>query len=140
MQDDWSAVYRFASAEDMDRWLGSDERKALLHEGERFQDFKLRKITNSFGSWFSFGGDQAGAAGPPRWKTGLSVLVGLYPTVVILTVIIRDASKSAQLWQRLLLGNILSVGLLTWVVMPVVTRALRFWFIPAETPASPAPT
>jgi uncharacterized protein len=62
----------------------------------------------------------------------LSVLVGLYPTVVLLTLAISKLWPDAELWESLLLGNVLSVSLLTWVVMPNVTRALRFWLV--ETP------
>jgi hypothetical protein len=58
------------------------------------------------------------------------VLVGLYPTVVLLTLAISEIWKKAELWESLLIGNILSLALLTWVVMPVVTRALRFWLEP----------
>jgi hypothetical protein len=128
-QQDWTAVYRFASHDDLDRWLTSDVRKNLLLEGDRFRDFQLRKITNSFGSWFSFGDDGA-AASTPSWKTALSVLVGLYPTVVLLTLALSELWRGAPLWGSLLVGNILSVALLTWVVMPAVTRALRFWLTP----------
>lgn len=137
VQEDWIAVYRYASADDMDRWLESDERRTLLREGQRFQDYDLRKITNSFGSWFSFGANGETVAEPPSWKTALSVLVGLYPTVVLLTLAISALWKGAPLWSSLLVGNILSVSLLTWVVMPIVTRALRFWLAPARTAVQP---
>jgi len=68
--------------------------------------------------------------GPARWKTAFSVLVALYPTVVLLTLIITELWKKAELWASLLVGNILSVALLTWVMMPIATRALRFWLAP----------
>ena len=55
------------------------------------------------------------------------MLVGLYPTVVLLTLAISALWKKSELWAALLVGNILSVSLLTWVVMPIVTCALRFW-------------
>jgi hypothetical protein len=32
----------------------------------------------------------------------------------------------------LLVGNICSVSVLTWLVMPLVTRALRFWLAPGH--------
>ncbi len=137
VQEEWTAVYRFASAEDLDRWLDSSERKALLRRANHFQDFELRKVNSSFSSWFSFGGDGGTTVTPPPWKTTLSVLVGLYPTVVLLTLGISELWPDAELWESLLLGNILSVSLLTWVVMPVVTRALRFWLTPA--PSAPEP-
>ena len=134
---DWTTVSRFASAEDLDRWLDSPERKALLARGDKFHNFDLRRVSNSFGSWLSFGGDGGVTVTPPSWKTALSVLVGLYPTVVLFTLGIRKLWPDAELWESLLLGNVLSVCLLTWVVMPVVTRALRFWLTP--TPSAPEP-
>jgi hypothetical protein len=36
-----------------------------------------------------------------------------------------------------LLGNILSVSLLTWLVTPAASRALRFWVSPAPTARQP---
>ncbi|MGW6120104.1 antibiotic biosynthesis monooxygenase [Nocardia sp. NPDC055165] len=126
VQSDWTIIYSFASAEYLDHWLESPQRKALLEEAPDFRDFEVHRIANPYGSWFppSRTGEDGG---PASWKTALSVLVGLYPTVVILTVIIAEIWPGAQLWISLLVGNILSVSLLTWVVMPVVTRALGFW-------------
>ncbi len=70
------------------------------------------------------------AEGLPNWKSARSVLVGLYPTVVLLTLGISEIWPDGKLWETLLLGNILSVSLLTWVVMPIVTWSLRFWLVP----------
>ena len=133
VQKDWTAVYRFASEADLNRWLESPERAELLVQEELFKDFELRQVANSFGSWFSFGGDGEIAVSTPAWKSALSVLVGLYPTVVLLTLAISKLWPDAELWASLLLGNILSVSLLTWVVMPNVTRALRFWLVESPT-------
>jgi uncharacterized protein len=130
IQEEWTALYRFDSDEHLDAWLDSPERQRLLDEGKRFKNFSLKRISAPFGSWFApAGGDEVGEA-PANWKTAFSVLVGLYPTVVLLTLAISELWKKAELWESLLIGNILSVALLTWVVMPVVTRALRFWLEP----------
>ncbi|MEV6219127.1 antibiotic biosynthesis monooxygenase [Nocardia sp. NPDC051833] len=128
VQDEWTIVYSYASVEDLNGWLESPERQALLAEAPDFRDFEVHRIANPYGSWFppTTGADD----GPASWKTALSVLVGLYPTVVILTLAIDELWPSAQLWLSLLIGNILSVSLLTWVVMPIVTRALGFWMRP----------
>lgn len=136
VQEDWTAVFRFDTEEHLNDWLESPERKRLLEEGAHFQDFELRRISGPFGSWFSFGGD-ADAEGPAQWKTALSVLVGLYPTVVLLTLGISEIWEDGELWETLLLGNVLSVSLLTWVVMPIVTRALHFWLAPDPRSAGP---
>jgi uncharacterized protein len=113
-----------------------DPADQLLREGERFKEFELHRISSPFGSWFAQPGGDEEQDGPPNWKTGLSVLVGLYPTVVVLTLAISEIWPKGPLWAALLVGNICSVSLLTWVVMPVVTRALRFWLVPGRQVSS----
>jgi uncharacterized protein len=135
VQDDWVAVTRFATEHDLETWLASPARADLLAEGERFRDFRLRRVATSFGSWF--GGDTGATAAPPSWKTALSVLVGLYPTVVLLTLAISALWPAGPLWASLLIGNVASVSLLTWVVMPVVTKALAFWLEPPDAARQP---
>ena len=104
----------------------------MLREGERFKEFELQRISSPFGSWFAPPDGDEEQPRPPNWKTGLSVLVGLYPTVVLLTLAISEIWPARSLWPTLLIGNICSVSLLTWLVMPVVTRALRFWLVPGR--------
>jgi uncharacterized protein len=134
VQTEWTAMFRFDTEQHLNSWLESPGRRKLLEEGREFQEFELHRVASPFGSWFAFNGDRA--EGPAAWKTALSVLVGLYPTVVLLTLGISELWPTGRLWETLLLGNILSVCLLTWVVMPVVTRALRFWLDPAGGHAS----
>ncbi|GAB2648300.1 antibiotic biosynthesis monooxygenase [Prescottella soli] len=128
VQNEWTILFTFDSQEHLDRWLESPERAALLAEGKAFQDFSVGPIPNPYGSWFPTRG--AAGSAVPSWKTALSVLVGLYPLVVVLTVVIDELWPGAPLWASLLIGNIASVSLLTCVVMPIVTRALRFWLEP----------
>ncbi|MCD2196005.1 antibiotic biosynthesis monooxygenase [Actinomycetospora endophytica] len=131
VQEEWVAVTRFAGGPALEAWLASAERRRVLDDGERFRDFRIQRVGPSFGSWFA-GPDAGPDAGPPSWKTALSVLVGLYPTVVLLTLALSALWPAAPLWASLLVGNVLSVSVLTWVVMPVVTRALGFWLEPAS--------
>jgi antibiotic biosynthesis monooxygenase (ABM) superfamily enzyme len=130
VQDQWTIMYRFDTDAHVTAWINSPERQQLLDEGEQFQDFKLRRVGSPFGSWFSPTPGSGDGGGPAHWKTAISVLIGLYPTVVLLTLCISHIWKSAALWESILLGNIVSVALLTWVVMPVITRALGFWLVP----------
>lgn len=73
MQEEWTALYRYDSAADLESCFGSPERQQLLAEGERFADFQSRTIDNSFGSWFAF--DQHGAEVPPPSETKTSIAV-----------------------------------------------------------------
>ncbi|MFC4603400.1 antibiotic biosynthesis monooxygenase [Rhodococcus kronopolitis] len=130
IQDSWTTVVSFDTAAHLDGWLGSPDRAALLAERRDRRDFEVQRIVDPYGSWFPAAGP--GAVATASWKTALSVLVGLYPTVVVLTVALTELWPDAALWFTLLVGNVASVALLTWVVMPVVTRALGFWLEPAD--------
>ena len=78
----------------------------MLAEGEKFSDFHSRTIDNSFGSWFAFD-DKGNEAPPPSdTKTSIAVWVGLYPTVVMLTLALSPLHM--PLWLGMLIGNLLS--------------------------------
>lgn len=129
VQDKWTAMYRYDNAEDLETWLTSDERKRLLAEGAKFRDFELHKIDSSFGSWFAFNDQGAEAPAPSPVKTSIAVWVGLYPTVMFLTLALAPAHM--HLWLSLLIGNLLSSFVMSFVTMPYyVNKLLRRWLWP----------
>ncbi|GFG52883.1 antibiotic biosynthesis monooxygenase [Mycolicibacterium agri] len=129
VQDEWTTLYRFDTATDLDRWLVSEERKQLLAEGEKFAEFRSRTIDNSFGSWFAFDENGAETKGPSEFKTSIAVWVGLYPTVVLLTLAMSPLHM--PLWLGLLIGNLLSSLVMSFVAMPYyVNPLLKHWLRP----------
>jgi uncharacterized protein len=126
VQDEWTAMYRFDSAADLEAWLLSGERQRLLDEGKHFQDFQLRTVDSSFGNWFAFD-ERGGDAKPPSdVKTSIAVWVGLYPTVVLLTL--AQFPLHLPLWLGMLVGNLLSSIAMTFVTMPFyVNPLLKNW-------------
>jgi uncharacterized protein len=129
VQDEWTAMYRYDNAASLDTWLTSDERKQLLAEGKKFSDFELRTVDNSFGNWFAF--DERGNQAPPPSdiKTSIAVWVGLYPTVVLLTLALSPLKM--PLWLGLLIGNLASSFLMTFATMPYyVNPLLKHWLRP----------
>ncbi|MFJ7775862.1 antibiotic biosynthesis monooxygenase [Streptomyces yangpuensis] len=129
LQDEWTTLYRFDSAAHLDAWLTSDRRQEVLAEGKRFSDFKLRTIDNSFGSWFAFEENGRELPPPSETKTAIAVWVGLYPTVVLLTLALHPLGM--PLWLGLLVGNLLSSFIMSFVTMPYyVNKLLRRWLRP----------
>jgi hypothetical protein len=129
VQTDWTALYRYDNAADLDRWLVSDERKRLLAEGQKFADFKSRTIDNSFGNWFAFDDHGHEAPPPSNFKTSVAVWVGVYPTVVLITLALWPLHM--PLWLGLLIGNLLSSFALSYVTMPFfVNPLLKHWLRP----------
>ena len=126
VQDEWTTVYRFDTAEHLEAWMTSKERRRLLAEGP-FGDFRLRTIDQSFGSWFTF----EGAAGPPPsdFKTSIAVWLGLYPTVVLLTLL--TAPLHMPFWLAMLVGNLLSSFVMSFVTMPYYANPILRWWLSA---------
>jgi antibiotic biosynthesis monooxygenase (ABM) superfamily enzyme len=135
VQDDWTICYRFDSAEHLDAWLGSPERTAMLGEAAEFGDFTLRTIDHSFGNWFSFG--DSAEPPPSDLKSAIAVWMGLYPTVMLLSLL--TAPLGMPMWLGLLIGNLLSSLVMSYFTMPhYVNRVLGWWLKPRRD--APQPT
>ncbi len=136
LQEEWTTLYRYDSAEHLDAWLTSPQRQRILAEGEKFSDFALHTIDNSFGSWFAFEGNGRQAAPPPsETRTSLAIWVGLYPTVVLLTLALSPLHM--PLWIGLLVGNLLSSLIMSFLTMPYYVNPLlgRWLRPPPDEPA-----
>ena len=64
---------------------------------------------------------------PPRWKMALATFIGVFPVAVILTQTIGPVIQEWPFVIRNAVFNACVVVLLTWAVMPLITRALRGW-------------
>jgi uncharacterized protein len=64
---------------------------------------------------------------PPRWKMAFATFLGVFPTAMILTLTLGPTIKSWPFLPRNAVFNACVVVLLTWVVMPLLTRLLRGW-------------
>ncbi|TVL93213.1 antibiotic biosynthesis monooxygenase [Streptomyces sp. SAJ15] len=132
VQDRWVVVFRYDTREHLDRWLDSEARKKLLEEGRQyFSAYDVRKIASAFSGWFRFG-EGADKGIPPNWKQAMSVVLALYPTVMILNLTVGHDLDELGVpgYVGLFIGNVLSVSVLTWLLMPLVNRAFAFWLVP----------
>ena len=125
--DEWVDIVRYDSVRDLNEWMESKERTDLLAELDSIvESMHAHRVTGLEG-WFSVNrGPGETIVPPPAWKQALAVLFALYPTVMVLSYLnplMRNLSMAVQMF----IGNILSVALLTWLVMPQVSRFLGFW-------------
>ena len=136
VQEEWTSLVSFDTSEHLDAWLESSERIALTRELEQaVEGFNLHTVGSSFGSWFSF--DMADGKATPNWKQAMVVQLVLYPTVMALTLWFTPwlDREATPLWLGMFVSNVLSVAVLTWILMPLATRALQVWLRPDATPA-----
>src|SRR5882762_8710326 len=67
---------------------------------------------------------------PPRWKMAVATFIGVFPLAMILTLTIGPIIREWPFVLRNAVFNACVVALLSWVVMPVVTRLLHGWLQP----------
>jgi antibiotic biosynthesis monooxygenase (ABM) superfamily enzyme len=124
---EWVIVLHFDKAEDQQRWLASPLRAEWLgRRPQEIEDFRLKTLPTGFGPWFATMLDTP-TRPLPAWKMMLTVLLGLYPTVMLLNIFVAPHYRFLGLAVSMLLGNALSVALLQWPVMPSLQAALGPW-------------
>ena len=127
-QQEWVVVIHFDDPEDLAALarLAGACRVGRRSSPARSGDFRLKTLPTGFGTWFD-GLVRGAGSGPSRsWKMALTVLLGLYPTVMLLSHLRRAVHVGPiGLGLSMLIGNALSVSILEWVVMPVLNRSAR---------------
>jgi len=125
---EWVTVVEFDSQESLRNWLDSTVREEWVSRLPReIADFRLKTLLNGFGPWFGSLVQGADEALPPSWKMFLTVLLGLYPTVMLLTLWVGPYTSPLGLSLSMLIGNALSVAILQWAVVPALTALLAPW-------------
>jgi len=125
----WTTLMRFDTAEQLDKWLKSPERAALVREAEPLIHYAhLQRMGTSFPGWFPT--DPKTGQGPPNWKAAMLVLLGLFPIVMLESFFLMPLLASLNFSLALFIGNTISVALTTWLTMPVFIKALNWWLFP----------
>jgi antibiotic biosynthesis monooxygenase (ABM) superfamily enzyme len=97
-----------------------EERARTLTEGEP----EYREL-HGLEAWFRSSNNP-----PPRWKMAVATLLGVYPTSLFLSLALGELVHAWPLLVRSLVIAASMVALLTWVVMPNVTKLLHKWLHP----------
>jgi uncharacterized protein len=131
---EWVAVIHFNDQESLQGWIDSPARALWVKRlQDEIGDFQLKTLPSGFGAWFA--GLVTGPEGkpPPSWKIAMTVLLGLYPTVMVLFVLVGPYLSFLGIALSMLVSNVLSVALTQWVVIPPLMHALGPW-LRANTP------
>jgi uncharacterized protein len=127
-QQEWVVVVHFDDARALQGWLDSPARAEWLKRLRRdMGEFHLKTLPAGFGAWFTGQADGSDGMLPPSWKVALSVLLALYPTVVLLAIALGPILNPLGLALSVLASNVLSVSLLQWAVTPVLRPMLAPW-------------
>ena len=64
---------------------------------------------------------------PPRWKMAIATFLGVLPVATVLNVTLGPAILPWNFLLRTAVFNGCMIALLTWAIMPIMTRVLHNW-------------
>jgi uncharacterized protein len=119
-------VLRFADHESVQAWENSAIRRELSNEADAFSTMSRQEATG-LETWFSIPGCPE-LAPPPQWKMFLITFGAVY---LLTSIIVPLQQRFIQSWPfavENILTCVLLVGILTWAVMPWLSRRVfRKW-------------
>ncbi|HVG61906.1 MAG TPA: antibiotic biosynthesis monooxygenase [Hyalangium sp.] len=125
---DYVLIFRFDTYAHLRAWEESPIRAEWLARAEQFTIGKLhmRRVTG-LEYWF----DAPGQVKPPaRHKMVLVTVLGIYPLLILLVPTLRSLLHGLPELIAALVSALILVGLMTYAVMPLLTRLLSSWLFP----------
>jgi antibiotic biosynthesis monooxygenase (ABM) superfamily enzyme len=124
VQDETVIVFSFRSRPQLDRWFSSDVRHQQLDRlDEHIEGERQLNVVGGFGGWFSLGPREV-----KTWKQAATVLLALYPTVLLLNELLGWLlPDDFPYLLAVLVGNAFGVAILSWILMPRLTALLDSW-------------
>jgi uncharacterized protein len=131
---EYVVVFRFDTYEHLRTWHESDIRRQALRRAEVFRESRVSGETKGN---LEFCFEPVGSpTSPPRWKMTLVTTAAVWPASMFIPWLLRPLISTLPPYLRALLVAIGIVNLLTWVLLPVLSKILRSWLL---GPASSAP-
>lgn len=125
-----TAIFTFDSAANLERWMTSDERRQWLEQARELtgDDEDVESLTG-LEPWFTLPNRVVNRP-PPRWKMALLTAAGVYPMLLVLGVLLRPLVGDWPLPLRLAASLVPGIPLMTWVIMPGLSRLFFGWLYP----------
>jgi uncharacterized protein len=127
---EYTFVFRYGTPAQLEAWLTSDVRSQRLKEVEPLceEAAKLQQLTG-LEAWFTLP-DRPLSRPPPRHKMALVTLFAVFPTISALNALVVPQLSALHPLVRTLVVCVATVAILTYAVMPLLTRLLFSWLYP----------
>jgi antibiotic biosynthesis monooxygenase (ABM) superfamily enzyme len=127
---EYRVFHHFQDAQSLRSWLDSSERQQLLAEAEPIlESTPTGQLETGLETWFHLPSQGPVMFPPPRWKMWLTSVIAIYPLILAFQAWLSPRMVHWPLALRAALLPLVILTLMTYVVMPVVTRVLKPWLM-----------
>lgn len=125
----YQAVVRFADTGSLERWMASPERAAWQERVRGLgRTVRPQLTTTGLETWFDV--PHLVTRPPARWKMSLVTIVAVYPFALMFDGLFAEYFHEWPLPARTAVFPLFLAPLLTYAVMPWLSRLLRRWLYP----------
>lgn len=127
----WISFLQFDTQKNLEGWLSSSERKALLEISTTLiNSIESHRLASPYGGWFS--SLKSREKQVSIWKQTMIVLLALFPLVMLelrfLSPLLAPLNNSLAIF----ISNTVSVTLLAWPLIPFCIKYLGWWLAPKK--------
>lgn len=130
---EYGILRTFVSEAERDAFYGSPMFKAWEERARTFTEGKpVYRRLHGLEAWF-----RSPAGPPPRWKMAVATFLGVFPAAMTLSLTLGPVIKAWNFVLGTVVFSACMVALLTWLIMPAITRVLHGWLYAESKPHVP---
>jgi uncharacterized protein len=130
----WHVLYRFADAAALSSWESSHQRQWWRDSssGLGVVESRVERRTGIEG-WFDDPASRdvrdlrVAPSAPPRWKQAMVIWLAFFPLSLLVAWLFGRYAPDLALVERVLLSTLAMTPVMTYVVLPRMTKALDWW-------------
>jgi len=127
---DYVIVLQFDTCPHLEAWLHSEQRRGWIERAQPLiREQESIQVLTGLEAWFQMP-SQRGPATPRRYKQAVLVWVGVTSISLLVSPHVAALLASWPWVPRVAVNVAVTVGLLTYVVMPFLSRRFRAWLYP----------
>jgi antibiotic biosynthesis monooxygenase (ABM) superfamily enzyme len=128
---DWHMLFRFKDAESLAIWERSPERAWWVASAQGLVEDASQERRTGIEGWFDTPSSveviHSGPKAPPRWKQMVAIFLVFYPLSLGANALFGALIPDWPIWSRVFVAVVVVTPIMTYLALPLVTRALRPW-------------
>jgi uncharacterized protein len=128
----WQLILRFDTLAHLQEWEESPICQGWIARADALTigDPKVLRV-NGLEAWFALP-EVPNMLPPPKWKTAIVSAIGIYPMISLMPILLKPITNGLPAWLATLVSIAIMMPLMTWVIMPQITRLFKLWLYPSE--------